>query len=113
MSLEARCRADRPCLEGSKWRDRLSGTDPHGRSRFFWEAVAWPLTRLTLASASASAAANHTLNEGWLPMRLVSRLLSGTVLVLVASGAACKNDPGVNGPTALEGQYRGAMAGQS
>ncbi len=46
-------------------------------------------------------------------MRLVSRLLSATVLVLVASGAACKNDSGVTGPTALEGQYRGTMAGES
>jgi len=46
-------------------------------------------------------------------MRPVSRLLSATVLVLVASGAACKNDSGVTGPTALEGQYRGTMAGES
>src|SRR2546427_6632320 len=48
-----------------------------------------------------------------MPMRRFSRLLSATALVLVASGAACKNDSGVTGPTALEGQYRGTMAGES
>src|SRR5438876_7649810 len=36
----------------------------------------------------------------------VSRLLSATVLVLVASGAACKNDSGVTGPTAMVPLYR-------
>src|SRR5207244_7218045 len=34
-------------------------------------------------------------------------------LLLVASGAACKNDSGVTGPTTLEGQYKGTMAGES
>jgi hypothetical protein len=45
-------------------------------------------------------------------MRPVSQLLSATALVLVASGAACKNDSGT-GPTTLEGQYKGTMAGES
>ena len=34
MNPEARCCADRPCLEGSKSRDRLSG-DTHVAGRFF------------------------------------------------------------------------------
>jgi hypothetical protein len=46
-------------------------------------------------------------------MRLVTRLLRATGLVLVASGVACKNDSGVTGPTSLEGQYKGTMAGES
>ena len=29
------------------------------------------------------------------------------------SGAACSNDSGVTGPTSLEGQYKGTMAGES
>src|SRR5437762_13737822 len=48
-----------------------------------------------------------------MPMRQFSRILSATALVLVASGAACKNDSGVTGPTSLEGQYKGTMAGES
>src|SRR3989449_7581042 len=46
-------------------------------------------------------------------MRPVRQLLSATALLLVASGAACKNDSGVTGPTSLEGQYKGTMAGES
>src|SRR5207302_8513180 len=45
--------------------------------------------------------------------RPVRQLLSATALLLVASGAACKNDSGVTGPTSLEGQYKGTMAGES
>jgi len=46
-------------------------------------------------------------------MRPLSRLLSATALVVLASGAACKSDSGVAGPTTLEGQYKGTMAGES
>src|SRR2546428_453097 len=46
-----------------------------------------------------------------MPMRRFSRILSATALVLVASGAACKNDSGVTGPTSLEGQYTGGADG--
>jgi len=46
-------------------------------------------------------------------MRPVRQLLNATALVLVASGAACKNDSGVTGPTTLAGQYKGTMAGES
>jgi hypothetical protein len=45
-------------------------------------------------------------------MRPFSRVLSAIALVLLASGAACSNDSGVTGPTALEGQYKGTMAGE-
>src|SRR2546425_634373 len=48
-----------------------------------------------------------------MPMRRFSRILSATALVVMASGAACKNDSGVTGPTSLEGQYKGTMAGES
>jgi len=48
-----------------------------------------------------------------MPMRSFSRLLSATALVVLASGAACKSDSGVAGPTTLEGQYKGTMAGES
>src|SRR5436190_16986317 len=48
-----------------------------------------------------------------MPMRPVRQLLSATALLLVASGAACKNDSGVTGPTPLAGQYKGTMAGES
>src|SRR2546423_4662516 len=48
-----------------------------------------------------------------MPMRPLSRLLSATALVVLASGAACKSDSGVAGPTTLEGQYKGTMAGES
>src|SRR5439155_1862492 len=47
-----------------------------------------------------------------MPMRPFSLVLSATALVLLASGAACSNDSGVTGPTALEGQYKGTMAGE-
>ena len=40
-------------------------------------------------------------------------LLGATALVVLASGVACKNDSGVTGPTSLEGQYRGSVAGES
>jgi hypothetical protein len=46
-------------------------------------------------------------------MRTFLQLLNATALVLSASGAACKNDSGVTGPTPLEGQYKGAAAGES
>jgi len=46
-------------------------------------------------------------------MRPFSQVLSATALVLLASGAACSNDSGVTGPTALEGQYKGTMAGET
>src|SRR5438309_8871189 len=46
-------------------------------------------------------------------MRPVRQRLSATALLLVASGPACKNAPGVTGPTTLEGQYKGTMAGES
>ena len=46
-------------------------------------------------------------------MRQFSRILSATALVVMASGSACKNDSGVTGPTSLEGQYKGTMAGES
>src|SRR6266480_4986268 len=46
-------------------------------------------------------------------MRHFSQLFSATVVVVLASGVACKNDSGVTGPTSLEGQYRGTMAGES
>ena len=46
-------------------------------------------------------------------MRPVSQLLGATAFVLLASGAACNNDSGVTGPTTLEGQYKGTMAGES
>src|SRR5687768_12001449 len=45
-------------------------------------------------------------------MRPFSQLLSATALVVLASGVACKNDSGVTGPTTLEGQYKGTMAGE-
>ena len=45
-------------------------------------------------------------------MRPFSHVLSATALVLLASGAACNNDSGVTGPTAMEGQYKGTMAGE-
>src|SRR2546427_7210201 len=48
-----------------------------------------------------------------MPMRPFSLILSATALVVRASGAACKNDSGVTGPTSLEGQYKGTMAGES
>src|SRR2546425_4679946 len=48
-----------------------------------------------------------------MPMRPFSRILSATALVVMASGAACKNDSGVTGPTSLEGQYKGTMVGES
>src|SRR5207249_12333307 len=48
-----------------------------------------------------------------MPMRPVRQLLSATARLLVASGAACKNDSGVTGPTSLEGQYKGSLAGES
>ena len=40
-------------------------------------------------------------------------LLGATALVVLASGVACKNDSGVTGPTSLEGQYKGSLAGES
>jgi len=46
-------------------------------------------------------------------MRRFSQLFSATVVVVLASGVACNNDSGVTGPTSLEGQYRGTMAGES
>jgi hypothetical protein len=46
-------------------------------------------------------------------MRPFLQLLNATALVVLASGAACKNDSGVTGPTPLEGQYKGAVAGES
>src|SRR6266487_336021 len=46
-------------------------------------------------------------------MRPFSQLLTATALVVLASGVACKNDSGVTGPTSLEGQYRGTVAGES
>ena len=46
-------------------------------------------------------------------MRSFSRVLRATALVVLASGAACSNDSGVTGPTSLEGQYKGTMAGES
>src|SRR5207253_444007 len=46
-------------------------------------------------------------------MRPFSQLLTATALVVLASGVACKNDSGVTGPTGLEGEYRGTMAGES
>src|SRR5438552_17471812 len=45
-------------------------------------------------------------------MRPFSQLLTATALVVLASGVACKNDSGVTGPTSLEGQYRGTVAGE-
>ncbi len=45
-------------------------------------------------------------------LRPFSRVLSATALVLLASGAACKNDSGVTGPPTLEGQYKGTLAGE-
>src|SRR5207244_9409794 len=47
-----------------------------------------------------------------MPLRPFSRVLSATALVLLASGAACKNDSGVTGPPTLEGQYKGRLAGE-
>ena len=47
-----------------------------------------------------------------MPLRPFSRVLSATALVLLASGAACKNDSGVTGPPTLEGQYKGTLAGE-
>src|SRR6266550_538568 len=46
-------------------------------------------------------------------MRPFGLLLGATALVVLASGVACKNDSGVTGPTSLEGQYRGTVAGES
>ena len=46
-------------------------------------------------------------------MRPFSQLLTATALAMLASGVACKNDSGVTGPTSLEGQYRGTVAGES
>src|SRR5438445_10360599 len=46
-------------------------------------------------------------------MRPFSQLLGATAVVMLASGVACKNDSGVTGPTALEGQYKGSLAGES
>src|SRR5437879_124039 len=46
-------------------------------------------------------------------MRPFSQLLGATAVVMLASGVACKNDSGVTGPTALEGQYKGTLAGES
>jgi len=46
-------------------------------------------------------------------MRPFSQLLTATALAVLASGVACKNDSGVTGPTSLEGQYRGTVAGES
>src|SRR2546429_5631262 len=48
-----------------------------------------------------------------MPMRQFSRILSATALVVMASGSAGKSDRGVPGPTSLEGQYKGTMAGES
>ena len=46
-------------------------------------------------------------------MRPFGLLLGTTALVVLASGVACKNDSGVTGPTSLEGQYKGSLAGES
>src|SRR5207237_5509883 len=46
-------------------------------------------------------------------MRPFGLLLGATALVVLASGVACKNDSGVTGPTSLEGQYKGSLAGES
>jgi len=46
-------------------------------------------------------------------MRPFGLLLGATALVVLASGVACKNDSGVTGPTSLEGQYKGSVAGES
>src|SRR2546429_2677061 len=46
-------------------------------------------------------------------MRPFGLLLGATALVVWASGVACKNDSGVTGPTSLEGQYKGSLAGES
>src|SRR5256884_4887355 len=46
-------------------------------------------------------------------MRPFNQLLTATALVVLASGVACKSDSGVTGPTSLEGQYRGTVAGES
>jgi hypothetical protein len=45
-------------------------------------------------------------------MRPFIQLLSAALVVL-APGAACKNDSGVTGPMTLAGQYMGTMAGES
>src|SRR2546430_12970359 len=45
-------------------------------------------------------------------MRPFNQLLTATALVVLASGVACKSDSGVTGPTSLEGQYRGTVAGE-
>src|SRR5437660_2735117 len=54
-----------------------------------------------------------TLKEDGVHMRPFSQLLGATAVVMLASGVACKNDSGVTGPTALEGQYKGTLAGES
>ena len=46
-------------------------------------------------------------------MRPCNQLFSATALVVLASVAGCKSDGGATGPTTLEGQYHGAMAGES
>jgi hypothetical protein len=46
-------------------------------------------------------------------MRRSNQLFSATALVVLASVAACKSDGGATGPTTQEGQYRGAVAGES
>src|SRR5438132_11632430 len=54
-----------------------------------------------------------TLKEDGVHMRPFSQLLGATAVVMLASGVACKNDSGVTGPTALEGQYKGTLAAES
>ena len=46
-------------------------------------------------------------------MRPFSQLLCATALVVLVSVAACKSDGGATGPTTQEGQYKGAVAGES
>src|SRR5205807_10333827 len=65
-----------------------------------------------IADPVSARVRSHPQRDG-VPMRPFSELLSATALVVLASGVACKSDSGVTGPTTLEGQYKGTVAGES
>src|SRR5207249_6176809 len=86
-------------------------------------SLRWRVPARTLSAAShlrSDASPNLRFRGGsrsqtkaGMSMRPFSQVLSATALVLLASGAACSNDSGVTGPTALEGQYKGTVAGET
>src|SRR5207247_10980017 len=71
------------------------------------------ITSSEIADLVSTRVRSHSQGKTACPMRLFSQLFSATAVVVLACGVACKSDSGVTGPTALEGQYKGTVAGES